>query len=131
MPVLDRQPVRARPTLADLARATPRSVPETAPTPLQAHYINLSVVALLLGAIAISALELGSPLGSPLVKLCVAIAGPILLLTTGDATVRIARSARAWLPVDAGRGWFRIAWAIASIALIALIAAIVLIVLRA
>ena len=70
MPVLDRQAVRVPsslpPSLRDLP---PRSVPETAPTPLQRHYVNLSVVVLICGAIAISALELGASLGSPLVKL--------------------------------------------------------------
>ncbi|HEX7471610.1 MAG TPA: hypothetical protein VF323_00895 [Candidatus Limnocylindrales bacterium] len=131
MPALDRQPVRERPTLAQLAAMTPRSVPETAPTPLQRQYINLSAVALVLGVVAISALELGSSLGSPLVKLCVAIAGPILLLTTGDATLRIARSARAWMAVDAGRGWFRVAWVVASCVLLALIVAAMVLVLRA
>jgi hypothetical protein len=131
MPALDRQSVRERPTLAQLAAMTPRSVPETAPTPLQRQYINLSAVALVLGVIAISALELGSSLGSPLVKLCVAIAGPILLLTTGDATLRIARSARAWMAVDAGRGWFRVAWVAASCVLLAAIVAALVLVLRA
>ena len=57
----------------------PRSVPEVAPTPLQPHYINLSVVVLICGAIAITALELGASLGSPLVKLCVLIAAPLLV----------------------------------------------------
>jgi hypothetical protein len=131
MPVLDRQPVRERPTLAQIAAMTPRSVPETAPTPLQRQYINLSAVALVLGVIAISALELGSSLGSPLVKLCVAIAGPILVLTTGDATLRIARSARAWLAVDAARAWFRVAWVIASCVLLVLVVGATIAVLRA
>ena len=54
------------------------TVPETAPTPLQRHYVLLSVPVLVLGAIAITALELGVPLGSPLVKLCVLIAAPLL-----------------------------------------------------
>ena len=45
----------------------PRSVPEVAPTPLQRHYINLSVVALVAGAIAITALNLGAGPGSPVV----------------------------------------------------------------
>ena len=35
----------------------PRSVPEVAPTPLQKHYINLSAVVLICGAIAITALS--------------------------------------------------------------------------
>ncbi|HEU4919500.1 MAG TPA: hypothetical protein VFT20_07140, partial [Candidatus Limnocylindrales bacterium] len=93
----------------------PRSVPEVAPTPLQRHYVLLSVPVLLLGTVAITALELGAPLGSPLVKLCVLIGAPLLLLTTGDAIVRIWRSARAWMPVDRTKGLFRVAWVIASL----------------
>jgi len=99
-------------------------VPEVAPTPLQRHYINLSAIVLVCGAIAITALELGAKLGDPLIKLCVAIAAPLLVLTTADAIVRIWRSAWAWMPVDAGRGWFRLAWvAVSVIGLAALVAA--------
>ena len=138
MPVLDRQAVpeptlRVRTATAELPASLqglpPRSVPETAPTPLQRHYINLSVIVLICGAIAITALELGVPLGSPLVKLCVAIATPLLLITTGDAVLRIWRSAWAWMPVDRGRGLFRLAWvAVSIVGLTALtIAAIVVI----
>jgi hypothetical protein len=102
----------------------PRSVPETAPTPLQKHYVLLSVPVLILGAIAITALELGTPLGSPLVKLCVLIAAPLLVITTADAVVRIWRSAWAWMPVDRSKGLFRLAWVIVSIlGLAALVAA--------
>jgi hypothetical protein len=110
MPVLDRQPVVARPLPPSLQGLPPRSVPETAPTPLQRHYVLLSVVVLFCGAIAITALELGAPLGSPLVKVCALIGLPLLVLTTGDATVRIWRSAWAWLPVDRTKGLFRFAW---------------------
>ena len=103
-------------------------MPETAPTPLQKHYVLLSVPVLILGAIAITALELGTPLGSPLVKLCVAIAAPLLIITTADATVRIWRSAWAWMPVDRGTGLFRLAWVAASlIGLAALLAAAVVV----
>jgi hypothetical protein len=132
MPVLDRQPVThpatsphgATPLPPSLAALPPRSVPETAPTPLQKHFVLLSVPVLILGAIAITALELGAPLGSPLVKVCVTIALPLLIVTTADATVRIWRSAWAWMPVDRGRGLFRLAWVGASlIGLAALLAA--------
>ena len=120
MPVLDRQ-APGPPTLPpSLAGLPPRSVPETAPTPLQRHYINLSVVALVAGFVAITALNLGAGLGSPLVKLCVLVAAPILLLTTGDAAVRIWRSAWAWLPVNPGRGLFRLAWFAVAVVLLAL-----------
>jgi hypothetical protein len=140
MPVLDRQAVPERgasgprstggvrhfpdpmtlpPSLRDLP---PRSVPETDPTPLQRHYINLSVIALICGAVAITALELGSGLGSPLVKLCVAVGSPILAATTADATLRIWRSAWAWMPVDAGKGLFRLCWVAVTVVLLALLA---------
>jgi hypothetical protein len=127
MPVLERQPVGpAGPSAAppgatgstlppSLRGLPPRSVPETAPTPLQKHYVLLSVPVLVLGAIAITALELGTPLGSPLIKVCVLIAAPLLVVTTADAVVRIWRSAWAWMPVDRSKGWFRLAWAAVSI----------------
>jgi hypothetical protein len=57
--------------------------------------------------------------------------GPILLLTTGDATLRIGRSARAWMAVDPGRAWFRVAWVIVSCVLLAVIVAAMIVVLRA
>lgn len=144
MPVLDRQPVPDRagapsgagrvpvastlpPSLRDLP---PRSVPETHPTPLQPYYINLSVIALICGAVAITALELGAGLGSPLVKLCVIVGAPILVATTADATLRIWRSAWAWMPVDQGKGLFRLCWvavALVGIALLALATVAVLV----
>jgi hypothetical protein len=99
----------------------PRSVPEVAPTPLQRHYINLSVIVLICGAIAITALELGAGLGSPLVKLCVVIAAPLLVITTADAVLRIWRSAWAWMPVDRTKGLFRLAWVAVSLIGLALL----------
>ena len=130
MPVLDRQavpeprPATAAPVPASLQGLPPRSVPEVAPTPLQRQYINLSVVALTCGAVAITALNVGARLGDPLMKLCVIVAAPLLVLTTADAILRIWRSAWAWMPVDAGRGWFRLAWvAVSVIGLAALVAA--------
>lgn len=135
MPVLDRQPVPsphgATPLPPSLAGLPPRSVPETAPTPLQKHYVLLSVPVLILGAIAITALELGAPLGSPLVKLCVGIAAPLLIVTTADATVRIWRSAWAWMPVDRGRGLFRLAWVAATLIGLSLLLAAAVVVLLA
>jgi hypothetical protein len=136
MPVLDRQPVApgpygATPVPPSLAGLPPRSVPEAAPTPLQKHYVLLSVPVLILGAIAITALELGAPLGSPLVKICIAVAAPLLILTTADATVRIWRSAWAWMPVDRGRGLFRLAWVAASLVGLALLLAAAAVILLA
>jgi hypothetical protein len=130
MPVLDRQPVRAPILPPSLQGLPPRSVPESEPTPLQKHYINLSVIVLICGAIAITALELGTPLGSPLVKLCVVIAAPLLVITTADAVLRIWRSAWAWMPVDRTKGVFRLAWVTVSlIGLAALIAASIIVIL--
>ena len=128
MPVLDRQAVGPQPGASTLPPSLrglpPRSVPEVAPTPLQRHYINLSVIVLICGAIAITALELGASLGSPLVKLCVAIAAPLLVVTTADAVLRIWRSAWAWMPIDRTKGAFRLAWvAVSLIGLGALVAA--------
>ena len=89
----------------------------------------LSVVVLICGAIAITALELGTPLGSPLVKLCVVIAAPLLVLTTADAILRIWRSAWAWMPIDRVKGVFRLAWvAVSLIGLALLIAASIVVI---
>jgi hypothetical protein len=124
MPVLQRQPVRDPRLQANLPPSLqglpPRSVPETAPTPLQPYYINLSVIVFLCGLVAITALELGAGFQSPLVKLCVLIGGPILIVTTADAGLRIWRSAWAWMPVNRGRGLFRLAWVVMTAILIAL-----------
>ena len=107
MPVLDRQGIGA-----DRA---PDRIPETAPTPLQRHYINLSAVALVAGAIAITAIETGIPLSSPIVKFCALIGAPLFVLTTGDAALRFYRSAMAWMPIDRGRGLFRLTWVVAAL----------------
>src|SRR5687768_12450692 len=115
MPALDRQAVRTTTLPPSLQGLPPRSVPEVAPTPLQPYYINLSVIVLICGAIAITALELGAPLSSPLVKLCAIVAAPLLILTTADAIVRIWRSAWAWMPVNRARGSFRLAWVVVSV----------------
>jgi hypothetical protein len=136
MPVLDRQDGRPTTTLPtttlppSLRGLPPRSVPEVAPTPLQKHYINLSMPVLIAGFIAITALNLGAPLGDPLIKLCVVIAAPLLVITTSDAIVRIWRSAWAWMPVDRGKGLFRLAWvAVSVIGLLALVGAGVIVLL--
>jgi len=117
MPVLDRQPALP-PSLRGLP---PRSVPEVAPTPLQKHFVLLSAPALVAGAVAITALEMGAGFGSWLVKLCVLIGAPLLLVTTADATLRIWRSAWAWMPVDRGRGLFRLTWVVVSLVFLSLI----------
>jgi hypothetical protein len=132
MPALDRQAVRPIPPALppSLQGLPPRSVPEVAPTPLQPYYVYLSVIVLICGAVAITALELGTPLSSPLVKVCVIVAAPLLVVTTADAMVRIWRSAWAWMPVNQGRGLFRLAWvAVSLVGLAALVVAALLVIL--
>jgi len=106
MPVLDRQEPRA---------PMPDRIPETEPTPLQKQYINLSAIALIAGALTITALNAGIPMTSPLVKLFVIVGAPLFVITTGDAALRFWRSAKAWLPVDRGRALFRLTWAAAAL----------------
>ena len=126
MPVLDRQ-TATLPGSSPVAGtspapgASPRSVPEARPTPLQKHYVLLSAPALVLGTVAITALEIGVTLGSPLVKACVLVAAPLLAVANADAIVRIWRSAWAWMPVDVAKGRFRLAWVAAGVVLYALL----------
>jgi len=107
MPSLDRQGIGAE-------RAIDR-IPETQPTPLQKHYINLSAVALLAGVFAITGVETGMPISSPIIKFCALIGAPLFILTTADAALRFYRSARAWMPIDRGRGLFRLTWVAAAL----------------
>ena len=96
-------------------RRAPDRIPETEPTPLQRYYINLSAIALVAGALAITAIEAGTPLASPIVKFCALVAAPIFIVTTADAAVRFYRSAWAWMPIDVGRGIFRLTWVAAAL----------------
>jgi hypothetical protein len=107
MPVLDRQGIGAN--------RAPDRIPETKPTPLQKHYINLSAVALVAGAVAITGVETGIPLSSPLIKFCALIGAPLFVITTADAALRFYRSARAWMPIDRGRAVFRLTWVLAAL----------------
>jgi hypothetical protein len=122
MPILDRQPPSvSRPS--PLGGASPRSVPEVRPTLLQKHYVLLSAPALVLGTVAITALEMGAELSSPLIKVCVLVAAPLLAVANADAIVRIWRSAWAWMPVDVSKGRFRLAWVGVAVILYALLVA--------
>ena len=130
MPVLDRQATRPAALPPSLQGLPPRSVPEVAPTPLQRQFINLSVIVLICGAVAITALNLGARLGDPLIKLCVVIAAPLVVLTMLDAILRIWRSAWAWMGVDRGKGLFRLAWvAVSFVGLTALVGAAIVVLL--
>jgi hypothetical protein len=96
--------------VARAGRDLPARVPETAPTPLQEAFIPLSLVALICGAFAITALELGVPPSDPLVKIPVLVGAVLLAAVGADAIVRVWRSARAWSPIDRGRAAFRVVW---------------------
>jgi hypothetical protein len=127
-PALDRQerPVRRD---AQGRPLVPSRVPETRPTPLQDNFIYFSIVVLVCGVVTIGALELGTPLGSPVVKVAVVIGGLTLVAVTLDAIVRIWRAAWAWLPVDRGRGIFRFVWdAVLGASLVVILAAMLLVI---
>jgi hypothetical protein len=108
-PVLDRQ---ARPVRLDVQGRplVPSRVPEERPTPLRDSFIFVSIGALACGVVVIAALELGTPLASWLVRLPLLVGGVLLLAVTLDAIVRIARSIRAWRPVDPAAARFRMVW---------------------
>jgi hypothetical protein len=106
---LDRQ---ARPHERDArGRPRPQRVPETRPTLLGDWFIYLSIVVLVCGVIAISAIELGAQLTDPIVRLPVLVGSGVLVVVAIDALVRVWRSAWAWLPIDRDRGLFRFVWA--------------------
>ncbi len=109
----------------------PQRVPELKPTPLQGAFIYLSIVVLICGVVAIMALELGTPMSSPLVRIPVLVGGAVLLLVTADALVRVWRSVGAWRPVDAGRAAFRLVWVAVLAGTLIVVAAIMLVVLLA
>jgi len=116
LPAMDRGTLDASPATGTPG-VRPRSVPEARPTPLQHHFITLNVIALFCGAIAITALEFGAPLSSPIVRATVLIGGALLALTMADALLRVWRAAWAWMPVDRGKGLFRLVWAAVIVAL--------------
>lgn len=122
-PTLHRQD---RPATRDASarRLVPSRVPETRPPLLGDWFIYLSIVVLVCGVVAITALELGETLDSPIVRLPVLLAGGLLVVLALDALARVWRSAWAWLPVDRGRGLFRFVWAavLAGILLLTILA---------
>jgi hypothetical protein len=89
----------------------PQRVPELSPPLLGDWFIYLSVIVLICGVVAITALEFGNPVQSAIVRVPAAIAALFLLPVSADGTVRVWRSAWAWLPVDRNRGLFRFVWA--------------------
>ncbi len=64
-------------------------------------------------------------------KACVAVGAPLLAIANADALLRIWRSAWAWMPVDRGRGQFRLAWTAAGLVLYGLLVVVTFVVLTA
>ena len=88
-------------------------------------FIYLSVIVLIAGVVAITALELGTPLNDGLVRFPALIAAGLLIVLSADAALRTWRSAWAWLKVDRGRGLFRFVWAaVMAVVLVASIATV-------
>ena len=74
-------------------------------------FIYLSVVVLICGVVVITALNFGSTLVSPLVRIPALIGAGLLVPLSADAALRSWRSAWAWLPIDRPRGLARFVWA--------------------
>lgn len=74
-------------------------------------FIYLSVVVLVAGVVAITALSFGSPITSGFARFPALVAVGLLIPLSADAAVRSWRSAWAWLPVDRPRGLARFVWA--------------------
>lgn len=104
---LDRQEIPRR---ASGRPEPPQRVPETHPPLLGDWFIYLSVVVLICGVIAISALNFGAELSSGFVRFPALVGVGLLILISADAAVRVWRSAWAWMPVDRGRASFRFVW---------------------
>jgi hypothetical protein len=101
---LDRQPVPTR------GNEPPQRVPETKPPLLGDWFIYLSVVILFAGVIAITALELGNDLHSPIVLVPAILAAVLLAIVAADGALRTWRSAWAWLPIFGPRAVQRFLW---------------------
>src|SRR5215213_7152929 len=105
---LDRQEIPSR----TRARGEPpQRVPESNPPVLGDWFIYLSVVVLVCGVIAITALNFGASGSSPAVRLPALAVFALLLPLSADAGIRAWRSAWVWLPIDRPRGLARFLWA--------------------
>ena len=104
-------------------------MPEANPPLLGDWFIYLSVIVLICGVIAITALEFGNTTSSLIVRVPALIAVGLLIPISADAAVRVWRSAWTWLPVDRGRGLFRFVWAVVLGASLVVCAALTLLLL--
>jgi hypothetical protein len=101
---LDRQELPPR------ANEPPQRVPEAKPPLLGDWFIYLSVVVLICGVIAITALELGNRITDGLVRWPAVLALALLTLVAADGALRTWRSAWVWMPISRGRGLQRLVW---------------------
>lgn len=99
------------PSRTDGRPEPPQRLPETTPPVLGDWFIYLSVVVLICGVVAITALNFGAPVTSAFVRFPALITSGLLVPLAADAAVRSWRSAWAWLPVDKPRGLSRFLWA--------------------
>ena len=109
----------------------PSRIPETQPPVLGDWFIYLSIVVLVCGVIAITALEMGASVADPVVRLPVLLGGTLLAVVALDALVRVWRSAWAWMPVNRTRGLSRFVWAATLAGILVLAATSVVFVLAA
>ena len=98
------------------ANEPPQRVSETKPTLLGDWFIYLSVIVLVCGVIAITALELGNRITDGIVRWPALIAVALLTLVAADAALKTWRSAWAWMPISSGRGIQRLVWSVVLLA---------------
>lgn len=96
----------------------PQRVPEANPPLLGDWFIYLSVIVLICGVVAITALEFGNELSAVIVRIPAVIATALLIPISADGALRVWRSAHAWMSVDRGRGLFRYVWAAVLVAIL-------------
>jgi len=105
---LDRQEIPQRPGSRP---EPPQRLPEANPPVLGDWFIYLSVVVLVCGVVAITALNFGASPSSGLVRFPALVAAGLLIALSADGAIRAWRSAWAWLPIDRPRGLSRFIWA--------------------
>ena len=94
------------------ANEPPQRVPELRPPLLGDWFIYLSVIVLVCGVIAITALNLGSSVDSAIVRYPAIVGAAIMVVVAADAAVRTFRSIGAWWPISRGRAIQRAVWTI-------------------
>jgi hypothetical protein len=90
----------------------PQRVPETKPPLLGDWFIYLSVIVLVCGVVAITALNLGSSVDSAIVRYPAILGAAIMALVAADGAVRTFRSISAWWPISRARAIQRAVWTV-------------------